>query len=181
MRLIWYLKTSIKRNRKEFKIRNINKRMKINKRGVSPVIATVLLISIVVVMGLIIFVWFSQISEESVTKFGGMNIELVCGDVTFDATYNQGTLNIVNNGNVPIFGMKVEILKEGSHETKDLGKISDWPSTGLNQGNAFSEDISSEVGNTKSIVLIPILIGSSERGERTFVCDEKQYGYEIII
>ena len=31
------------------------------------------------------------------------------------------------------------------------------------------------------LVLIPVLLGSSERGERTFVCDENQHGYELVI
>jgi flagellin-like protein len=155
--------------------------MKRNKKGVSPVIATVLLIAIVVVISVIIFVWFNQIVEESITKFGGMNIELVCEEISFDATYSYGSLSIVNTGDVPIFGMKIKIVGEGSHETQSLSEISDWPELGLNQGGSFSGEIGSEIGNAESIVLIPVLIGSSERGEKTFVCDEKNYGHEIFI
>ena len=138
------------------------------RKGVSPVIATVLLISIVVVIAVIIFIWFNQMTQESITKFGGVNVELVCEDVNFDASYNYGTLNIVNNGNVPIFGIKVKILREGSHETKDLNEISDWPSSGLNQGGTFSEDISSEIGTAEDIILIPVLLGNSEKGKTQY-------------
>jgi flagellin-like protein len=41
-----------------------------NKMGVSPVIATVLLVAMTVVIALIVFLWFRQIGKEVVTKFG---------------------------------------------------------------------------------------------------------------
>ena len=152
-----------------------------NKKGISPVIATVLLIAMVVVIGLIIFLWFRGITREAITKFDGTNIELVCADVNFDAKYSDGVLYVSNLGNVPIFGMDVKILGEGSHETKNLNEISDWPELGLNQGGTFSEDISSDVGDANEIILIPVLIGSSSKGDNTFACNEDQYGYEIIL
>ena len=155
--------------------------MKRNQKGVSPVVETVLLIAIVVVISVLVFVWFNQMTEEAITKFEGMNIELVCEDVAFDATYYYGVLKIVNNGNVPIFGIKVKISGEGSHATKDLSEISNWPGLGLNQGNSFSEDIRNDVEDAESIVLIPVLIGNSEAGKKTFVCDENRYGYEIFV
>ncbi|MAG78897.1 hypothetical protein CMI40_00795, partial [Candidatus Pacearchaeota archaeon] len=43
--------------------------MRINKKGVSPVIATVLLVAIVVIIGLIIFQWFRGMTQESIIKF----------------------------------------------------------------------------------------------------------------
>ena len=146
------------------------------KRGISPVIATVLLIAMVVVIGVIIFLWFRGMTEEVITKFGGTNIELVCNDVAFDASYLGGTLSLSNKGNVPIYGMKIKICGEKSHNTVNLD-----PFQGLNQGEAFSGDISDEVGSSKNIVLIPVLLGSSEEGKKIFVCDEKLHGYELLI
>jgi len=143
------------------------------KRGVSPVIATVLLIAMVIVIGLIIFLWFRGMTQEAVTKFDGTNIELVCGDVLFDASYSSGTLFIVNSGNVPIYGMKLKILEDKSHSTIDIEEFD-----GLSSGGSFSGSV--DVGVSEKIILIPVLLGSSEEGERTFVCDENQ-GYEILI
>ena len=143
------------------------------KKGVSPVIATVLLIAMVVVIGLIIFLWFQGMTQESITKFEGTNIELVCNDVSFDASYSGGELSI-NNGNVPIYRMKLKIIQDGSYDTVDVDGFD-----GLSQGGSFSGSIN--IGSSENIILIPVLLGSSERGERTFVCDEKQHGYEIII
>ena len=55
-----------------------------SKKGVSPVIATILLIGIVIVIGLIIFLWLRSLTQEAVTKFD-KNVELFCEDFNFDA------------------------------------------------------------------------------------------------
>jgi len=44
------------------------------KKGVSPVIATVLLIAMVVVIALIIFLWFRGLTKEAITKFDVRNL-----------------------------------------------------------------------------------------------------------
>ncbi|HLD55707.1 MAG TPA: archaellin/type IV pilin N-terminal domain-containing protein [Candidatus Nanoarchaeia archaeon] len=149
------------------------------KKGVSPVIATVLLIAMVVVIALIIFLWFRGLTKEAITKFDGQNIELVCMDVSFEASYSSGVLYIANLGNVPIFGMKMKILSDGSYQTVDLS--SGWPTSGLNQGATYSGDVSSQVSGGNKLVLIPVLIGDSKSGQRTFMCSEKQVGYQLDI
>jgi flagellin-like protein len=143
-------------------------------KGVSPVIATVLLIAMVVVIGMIIFLWFQGMTQESITKFEGTNIELVCDDVSYDASYSGGELSIVNNGNVPIYRMKMKVVDGGSYDTTDLEGFD-----GLSQGGSFSGGIS--VGSATNIILIPVLLGNSESGKRTYVCEEDLHGYEIVI
>lgn len=156
--------------------------MKKRLKGLSPVIATVLLITMVVVIALIVFFWIKGMTQEAITKFGDQNIQLVCGQVSFDASYTGSTLYITNPGNVPIFGMNVKVIGEGSHETLDLREQSNWPEIGLNQGGVFSDEGFSEkitVFNGNEIVLIPVLLGESESGRKTYVCDEGQYGKYI--
>jgi len=161
--------------------KRIGKKNILNNNAISPVIATVLLIAMVVIIGLIIFLWFKGMTQEVITKFGGTNIEIICNDVRLDTGYSGGVLYISNTGNIPVFGIKIKIFRDGSHETKDLMDLSsNWPLAGLNQGETFSGDISSEVNDEDKIILIPVLIGNSEKGERTFMCNEKQHGYEII-
>ena len=150
--------------------------MEIKKRGLSPVIATVLLIAMVIVISLVVFLLLSGFNKETVTKFGGQNIELICNQVEFDASYSNGFLFIFNKGNVPIFDMKMKIVKTGSYETKDLIDFD-----GLNQGASFvSGDVSSEINGASKIILTPVLIGNSKKGERIYKCSE-QYGYEMEI
>ena len=149
-----------------------------NKRGISPVIATVLLIAMVIVIGLIIFLWFRGIIEEEGTKFEGKNVKLVCADVKFDASYSKGVLSILNTASVPIYKMKMKIYKDGSHSTKEIE--GSWPPTGLNPGGAFSEDISSDTSGVNKITLIPVLMASSSGGKKAYTCED-QYGKEITI
>ena len=153
------------------------------KKGISPVIATVLLIAMVVVIALIVFLWFRGLTEEAITKFGGKNVKLICSDVSFDASYLTGILSLSNTGNVPIFGIKVKISSRGSFETMDLRDFEgvDWPKVGLPQGGVLSGDISSiGVSAGDEITLIPVLRGKAKKGEKTYVCGE-QYGKEILI
>ena len=58
--------------------------------GLSPVIATVLLIVIVIVIALIVFIWIRGMVGDAVTKFDNKNVQLVCGDVAFEASYTGG-------------------------------------------------------------------------------------------
>ena len=153
------------------------------KQGISPVIATVLLVAMVVVIGLIIFLWFRGITEEAVTKFGGRNIELVCEDIEFLSDYSvaTGILSVSNIGNVPIFGMKARISKQGSHETRDMKDLPvNWPDIGLRQGGTFSGDLAAEFSEANQVLLIPVLMGTSAQGEQTYVCEDR-YGQDLII
>lgn len=154
------------------------KRIKGDKNALSPVIATVLLIGIVVVSGMIIFMWFQGFAGEAVTKFG-QNAEIVCGQVSFRTAYSNNKLSISNNGDVPIYKMTVKVVKTGEEQTKDIvDLIGDWPASGLNQNGAvLSNDISSELSGASEIILTPILRGKSNKGgESSFVCDENKYG-----
>lgn len=152
--------------------------MRGNKKGISPVIATVMLIGIVIVIGLIIFMWFKGMTEEAVTKFDGQNIEMVCEDVNFEASYDGNFLYISNLGNVPIWDMQVQKVAGGSYEIINLQQQgSEWPVTGLNQGGAVAEVIDSS--GYEKFVLIPILIGKNKEGvKKTSTC-EKRHGVEV--
>ena len=149
------------------------------KRGISPVIATTLLIAMVVVIGLIVFMWFRGFSQEAVTKFGGTNIDLVCKDVAFDSSYSGGSIYISNTGNVPIYSFEINIQNPGSQETAEITDLtSDWPITGLNQGGVYS-GIVSGIDSAQKVTLIPVLRGTTANsGIRTHVCSS-QYGQVI--
>ena len=150
----------------------------------SPVIATVLLISIVIVIALIVFLWIRGMTQEAITKFGDENIQLACGKISFEASYTETTgLYIQNPGNVPIFGMDVKVIGEGEHTTIDLRDNPNWDEVGLNQGSIFSDpEFSTSIGTgVNQLILIPILMGESGSGRKTYVCDENQYGYKISV
>lgn len=149
----------------------------------SPVIATVLLISIVIILGLIVFLWFKSIAQEAIMKFD-QNIELVCQEVSFDASYSAGVLYLVNTGTVPIYNLKLKLEEDRRHSTKDLIKdelSEDWKNkNGITQGSTFTMSIGSAdwMDGVNKISLIPVLIGQSDSGQRSFVCDDR-YG-EVV-
>ncbi len=153
----------------------------IKKRGLSPVIATVLLIAIVIIIASIVFLWFRGITEEAVTKFDGTNVKLICEKVSFDAQYSAGTIYLSNSGNVPIFKIKAKIVGDGSFSTVVLGKNDkNWPTEGLNQGGTYSGDLSEAIGSNK-IFLIPVLVGNTESGEKKSYTCEERYAKEIAV
>jgi flagellin-like protein len=143
------------------------------RRGVSPIIATVLLIGMVVALALIVFVWMRSFTQETITKFDGENIELACEDVQFQATYStNGYISVSNIGNVPIYDMRVTTSDAGGYESEKMSETGDdWPSTGLNPGDA--SEVGTFFGNEVSV--IPILLGNSENGKRTFACEGQEY------
>ena len=148
---------------------------KMKKRGISPVIATVLLIAMVVVIALIIFIWFRGMVGEGAEKFG-KNVELVCEDVEFEAEYSSGNLNLVNIANVPIFQVNIKIEGEGRYETKTIDDQTAGWDLGLAQGGTFSGDISSIVGDLDDkITVFPILLAEGKDGRKTYICGG-QYG-----
>jgi|SRR5271157_1143271 len=156
-----------------------------NKRGVSPVIATVLLIGIVIALALIVFLWFKSFTQEAVTKFGGENIQLVCSDAKFNAGYSGGgELDLSNTGNVPIYSFNLKAVStQGSYQTTDLSQLfGNWPISGLNQGGTFSGNIGSLIsGTTTQIIIIPILRGTTSSGtQESFTCPD-QYGQTISL
>src|SRR3989338_5076713 len=145
-------------------------------KGLSPVIATVLLVGVVVVSGLIIFTWFRGLTQEAVTKFD-QNIQLVCNDVKFEAEYSNvdDTLAISNTGNILIFGFDIKESSESGSSTKSIDLLIGWPKGGLKQGGAALVDAG--IDPSSEIKLVPVLRGTSQEGtEIPFTCDENAYG-----
>jgi len=123
--------------------------------------------------------------QEAITKdlgTGDKNIELVCDDVRFDASYSSGTL-FISNGDTPIFGMDLKIFEERSHRNIKIRDLSgaNWPETGLGQAGTFSGSLGNELDSATKVILVPILIGNTKAGEKTHTCDGDRHGYEIIV
>src|SRR3989344_2922983 len=166
-----------KRNKSRFK-----------KKGVSPVVATVLLIAIVVVIAIIVFLWLRKgLIPETILK-SGKNIQLNCDEVDFTASLGGGYIEITNDGNVPIQDFNVKLIGEGSSSQKTIQEIitaGTFPTGGLQQSKSFSQPYNTVTGyidsSVKQIILIPVLRGVSEDdgNEKDYVCNENNFGFEI--
>jgi hypothetical protein len=157
--------------------------MKKEEQGLSPVVATVLLIAIVMVIALILFLWFRGMIEEPGIKFD-KNIKLACEDVDFEVDFDSesGMLTIVNNGNVPIYKFKLKIESEGSYTSEDIkqmiiedsdGNPITWPSIGLTQGGIFLGHIGDYTSDAERILVIPVLLGKAGTTDKTYTCEER--------
>ncbi|MEK6873794.1 MAG: archaellin/type IV pilin N-terminal domain-containing protein [Nanoarchaeota archaeon] len=142
-----------------------------NKRGISPVIATVLLIAIVVVIATIIFIWASNFVGEDIEKFGS-SIKNACVDVDLEVSeITPGYLNIINRGQVPVFAvnLKVDDGSGNSEISKCTGSFSPGQTGVLNIGNDC--DASGEV---TVISVIPVLVGTSGDENKEYACEKNQ-------
>ena len=92
------------------------------KKGLSPVIATVMLVALVLVLAAIVFMWARGFIGEQVEK-GGRSTESVCREVSFkldfiekpsDASKLKGDLYVSNTGNANINSLEVRAHKDGN-------------------------------------------------------------------
>jgi flagellin-like protein len=147
------------------------------KRGLSPVIATVLLISIALVLAIIIFLWARSFIGEGLEK-EGRAIDKSCENVVFRAEASvSGGLDIENLGNVAIYG--VEIRTIDSSAGTEIKQSEEFPNT-LTIDRTANVNLPLGVGSGNRIVVVPILLG--EKGDQTgiYVCD-KDYGFETTV
>ena len=158
--------------------------MNMGKRGLSPIIATMLLILIAVILAAIIFWWVRQFVKESVTKdLGGgeQPIDSFCSEVNFNADIESGELTVQNNGQVPIYG--IEIKKKGFASVSSLGEaVSRY--LGVKSGETYtfgqSEYMGTPPSSGDSVLLVPVLLGQGRDAEKAYPCDDK-YGVEAQV
>jgi len=150
-----------------------------NKKAISQVVSSMLLIVMVVTMAGIIIFWSKGITGEAIT-IDGQNVELVCHDVFFEFNYNNGVLSIINSGNVDIYSIKLIIHTQGNSEAVDIKDLnSKWPEEGLTQGGIFSEDVSFNA-DVREVHLLPLLSGDTESGkQKEYVCEYEGHIIEV--
>lgn len=156
-----------------------------NRRGVSPVIATVLLIAIVVVLAGIIFIWAKGFLSESAVK-GDRAVEMSCTDVDFEAQIvravqecpeGSGTyldaIDINNIGNIPIYG--VQILSYNPVTGSIDSTVVDQPFNGgtLTVGQSSSVCLGEQVGSQNTFRVVPKLLAQSGDKKVAYTCPEK--------
>lgn len=140
------------------------------KRGLSPVIASVLLIALVLVLAAIIFLWARGFISEQIEKFG-TPIEDLCSDVDFDieliSTGVGFEFEIANRGNVPIYNFDIKEIKGGGSEISNF-------KFGVKKSESVKQPVSLTTGIEK-IIVYPNLIGNI-RGKsinKVFTCVDK--------
>jgi flagellin-like protein len=142
------------------------------KRGLSPIIATVLLISLALVLALIIFLWARGFVSEKVQKFDEP-IENSCQNVVFEAEAFLGEVNIVNRGNVPLYGIDLRTVGLGS-----VKKLETFETTILS-GETVKVN-SNQFSSGDSLIIAPVILGEANSGKKSYVCGE-EFSREIVV
>ncbi len=153
-----------------------------SKKGLSPVVATALLIALVVILAVIIFLWARAFLPEKLTKDiggGDVTVEEACGEVVMRAEYDSDSVAVLNDGNVPLYGVEIGIKKGAFGSLEYLnGEFTGGVSiTKPGESNIFgiSESLSESgisIESGDEIVVVPVVLGLAESGERKeFACD----------
>ncbi|MBT4136226.1 hypothetical protein HOD75_02020 [archaeon] len=145
-----------------------------NKKGVSPVIATVLLVMIVVILAIIILVWSQGFIKETILKeINGESkrAEAYCREIRMIPIINEDdSFGFENTGNVPIYEIQLKTSGDGSSELETIEEpvnpgfatILTSPQGGDYQLSAYEE-----------VKVIPVILGTTESGDnQPFTCPE---------
>lgn len=145
-----------------------------DKRAVTPIIATVLLIAIVVVASLIVFIWAKSFMKERVMKLDQL-AETLCSQVSLSVGLDGNTLSITNTGNIPVYQVNLKRIKDKESESENVP----LNNQGINPGEIFEKDI--VLSDETQIIITPGLLGESKGSKKVYPCDEKQYGTIIDV
>ena len=139
-----------------------------NKRGLSPVITTTLLIAIAVVLALIVFLYFRSFTKEVWTKKGMKSYE-ACQQVDLQAFYDKtaGTLQVTNNGNIAVYSLKLLVKKDGERGAETLPV--DDP---VGIGQTITENVGTDLD---TIEIYPTLLGEGKSPKETLVCNNNKF------
>jgi len=140
---------------------------RVDVRGLSPVIASVLLILMVLVLAVLIFLWARGFVSEQVEKFG-KPIEQICSSVDFEVQKFGSSLEVVNRGNVDITHLDIKMFSGGDSEVEKFNFKVDG-------GASVREDVTLLMrGNVipDKVIVYPALIGNVKGGSsnRVFTC-----------
>ncbi len=151
-----------------------------DKKGITPVIASVLLILLVFVLAILIFIWARGFIAEKVEKFG-QPIETICSDVQFDVEIlggiNGDTLEVINRGDVDIYRLEIKLFKGGNAIFRKF-------SYKILKGGSAEGSVNLAMENNDradSVMIYPALIGNpkGKSSNRVFTC--LNMGKEFIL
>jgi flagellin-like protein len=165
----------------------MDKKIRKNKRGVSPVITSIVLVGVVIGMITIIFFWLRSTMVEGIIKLD-KNVDLVCQqDVQLNANYDfsTGQLTFANEGNAVIYDIKLRTYSQGTYNVKRMSQIfgTDWNPNGLVKGASLTKNITSylsySLGSIEKIQLIPMLLGKNSAKEKKEVDCREEYSITL--
>ncbi len=144
------------------------------KRAVSPVIASVFLIILVMVLATIVFMWAKEFFKEDIAKFD-QPIENSCEKVNLKAKIIEGNLYVQNNGQVPVY--KIKLKKESSGNID----LIEYPEGDLDKNllEIGEAEIFDDADLTDVNSIIAILRGKIKSGKiKEYICADTEFYIE---
>lgn len=140
-----------------------------SKRGLSPVIATLLLIGLALTLAVIIFLWARLFVGEQLTK-GNSVIDNSCDAVHFDASASGNSLTLTNTGDIALYGVELREVSTGT-----IRAVQSLEGSVLLKGETQQLDISGALQNVQTpttLRVVPILLGETSAGQKkSHVCN----------
>lgn len=148
------------------------------KKGISAIISTILLITLVITLGLIYITWSGGLVKKSVERSKSkIGTELDCMDVKLRLEKIEGENKIIikNNGQKKLSGYIARIIKLDGGVEIDKGGGKDLS---INAYNAKTYDYEVYKDDIKKIEIIP-KINIAEEGQEIVDCVNKMVAYTI--
>ena len=133
------------------------------KKGVSPIIATVLLVGITITLGALIFLWGNMFF---VTLAPPAN----CDKVNFKAGIFGSNLDIMNNGNEDLYGLLIKKIEKSSIEILEEINLEEP----IKSGHSYTTSLAVS-GN---LLIIPLIQIESTEKKVIAICPDK-FGVEV--
>jgi len=131
------------------------------KKGLSPIIATVLLIVVAIALFFLVFFWIKSLQKETIMK-QGTAIENICPQIRLSVQRTASGIDIINQGDVTI--QKFEIIINGRSEMEGSGNP-------LIPGDTWVHNFNDCSGIIK---IIPFLRGTTDSGgHKDYPCENK--------
>lgn len=139
----------------------------VNRRGFSPVIASVLLILMVLVLAAMIFLWARTFFINQTENSEQLKIEELCSFVNFNAMLNDegSVLEVVNKGNVNISAFEIKTYSGGDSEIVEIN-ISVSAGESARQGVDFGD-----INSFDKIEIFPVLVDGVS-SKKSIICSK---------
>ncbi|MCK4650470.1 hypothetical protein KAT36_04545 [Candidatus Pacearchaeota archaeon] len=136
----------------------------VNRKGLSPVIASALMILMVIVLAIIIFLWARGFIGEQIEKFGEP-IEGYCSSVNFEVVRYGNELEILNRGNIDIRSLNIKVIRGGDSEMSQF-------SLQVDAGASVRGSVALDMSDADEIIVYPVLIGNvrGKNKNNVFTC-----------
>ncbi len=147
--------------------------IKEDKKAVSPIIATVLLIALVVSASAMIYAWSKSFVAEQLEKFGSP-IETACAQIKITAQLSRAgeeyELLINNQANVDIPQVNIKMYDNGRSYIRTFDANAQKAGTGK---VIFTLDSFGDVASASKFDVTPLLIGKGKTGTKLHPCTDR--------